>query len=80
MRDELNTNVKSDNECMVINTDHSRNEGTHWTCLFINNGTSYYFDPYGFPPTMEIIHYCDEPPPVRHLRFGLEHRAPSKIL
>lgn len=59
MRDELNK--KKDNECMVINTDHSSNEGTHWTCLFIKKGASYYFDPYGFPPSKEVINYCDEP-------------------
>jgi hypothetical protein len=59
MRDELEK-PRSDNECMVINIDHSRNEGTHWTCLFIKNGISYYFDPYGFPPTLEVINYCKE--------------------
>ena len=60
MRDEL-LQAKTDNECLVINTDHSENEGNHWTCLFIKNGTSYYFDPYGFPPTLEVINYCKEP-------------------
>ena len=59
MRDELQ--AKTDNECLVINTDHSQNERTHWTCLFIKNGTSYYFGLYGFPPTLEVIIYCDEP-------------------
>jgi len=57
MRDELQK--KEDEECLVINTDHSQNEGTHWTCLFIKNGTSYYFDPYGFPPTLEVMNNCD---------------------
>lgn len=59
MRDELKS--PQDNECMVINTDHSRNAGTHWTCLFVKNGKSYYFDPYGFPPMLEIVNYCKEP-------------------
>src|SRR5258708_3700388 len=66
MRDELtkfhkNTKV-SNRECMIINIDESRNEGTHWTCLFIKdmNGcvTAYYFDSYGFPPTEEVKKYC----------------------
>jgi len=39
MRDELQK--KEDEECLVINTDHSQNEGTHLTCLFIKNGISY---------------------------------------
>jgi Adenovirus endoprotease len=61
MRDELQRTTSQDNECSVINTDHSRNDGTHWTCLFIKNGTSYYFDPFGFSPTLEVINYCKEP-------------------
>ena len=58
MRDELNKTTRQNNECMVINTDHSRNEGTHWTCLFVKNGTSNYFDPYGFSPPKEVMDYC----------------------
>jgi hypothetical protein len=61
MRNELNKASRRGNECMVINTDHSLNEGTHWTCLFIRNGTSYYFDSYGFPPTLEVQQYCKKP-------------------
>ena len=61
MRDEIKNEKVTNNECMVINIDHSRNEGTHWTCLFINNGTSYYFDSYGFEPPLEVQEYCKEP-------------------
>jgi len=61
MRNELNKATRQSNECMVINTDHSLNSGTHWTCLFIKNGTSYYFDSYGFPPTLEVFDYCKKP-------------------
>lgn len=61
MRDELKRTTLRDNECSVINTDHSRNGGTHWTCLFIRYGTSYYFDPFGFAPPLEVIDYCKEP-------------------
>ena len=59
MRDELG---KADrNECTVINIDESRNEGTHWTCLYIKNSVSFYFDSYGFPPSEEVQKYCSEP-------------------
>ena len=58
MRDELNGKKASHNECMVINIDHSSNEGTHWTCIFIKNGVSFYFDSYGFPPPFEVLKYC----------------------
>ena len=61
MRDELNKATRQANECMVINTDESRNRGTHWTCLLIKNGTSYYFDPYCIPPPLEVMNYCAEP-------------------
>src|SRR5271166_2163980 len=58
MRDELQSKKATPNECMVINTDHSSNKGTHCTCLFINNGSSFYFNPYGFKPTVEVEKYC----------------------
>jgi hypothetical protein len=61
MRDEIKNKRPTDNECMVINIDHSNNQGTHWTCLFIDKGKSYYFDSYGFEPTVEVKEYCKEP-------------------
>jgi len=61
MRDEIENRHPTNNECMVINTDHSSNEGTHWTCLHINKGKSYYFDSYGFEPTLKVKQYCKEP-------------------
>ena len=61
MRDELKNNKSTHDECMVINIDHSSNEGTHWTCLFIKNGVSFYFDSYGFEPTLEVKEYWKEP-------------------
>jgi hypothetical protein len=61
MRDELKSKKASNNECMVINIDHSSNEGTHWTCLFTKKGVSYYFDSYGFEPTLEVTEYSKEP-------------------
>ena len=62
MRDELNRKNKiTKNECLILNIDHSANEGTHWTCLFVRNSSSYYFDSYGHPPPLEIEQYCKEP-------------------
>src|SRR5207245_656607 len=53
MRDELNKNrTFTKNECLILNIDHSNNNGTHWTCLFIRNGVSYYFDSFGFAPPL----------------------------
>ncbi len=60
MRDELNKNRKcTKNECLILNIDHSSNDGTHWTCLFVKNGVSYYFDSYGFQPPLEVLNYCN---------------------
>jgi len=59
MRDELNKNrVATKNESLVLNTDISKNNGTHWCSLFIQDGVSYYFDSYGFSPPLEVIEYC----------------------
>ena len=58
MRDELTSQKATSNECMIMNIDSSANEGTHWTCLFIKNGVSYYFDSYGFEPPLEVLSYC----------------------
>jgi hypothetical protein len=61
MRNELILNKKMPDECMIINTDHSDNPGTHWTCLFRKNNASFYFDPFGFRPPLEVSNYCEEP-------------------
>ena len=60
LRDELTKIKKTNNECLVLNIDHSENDGTHWTALFIKNGISWYFDSYGFDPPEEIKEYCKE--------------------
>lgn len=57
MRDEL-PSTASHNECLILNIDHSKNDGTHWTCLFIENDTVYYFDSFGFAPPLEVVRYC----------------------
>jgi hypothetical protein len=58
MRDELNVNRKStEDECLVLNIDNSKNQGTHWTCLFIKNNKLYYFDSFGFEPPLEVKDY-----------------------
>ena len=58
MRDEVKGSAKS-NECFIMNIDHSNNNGTHWTSLYIKNSICYYFDSFGFPPPEEILNYCE---------------------
>jgi hypothetical protein len=57
MRDELKELKSCRNECLILNHDHSSNEGTHWTCLFIKNGVVFYFDSFGNDPPLEVIDY-----------------------
>jgi len=61
MRNEINNKLYSKNECFILNLDHSKNNGTHWTCLFTKNGESCYFDPFGIQPPLEIETYCKGP-------------------
>jgi hypothetical protein len=56
MRNELNKTA-SNNECLILNLDHSTNTGTHWTCVFIKAGVAYYFDSFGFEPPIEVKEY-----------------------
>ena len=56
MRNEL-VDKNSQNECFILNLDHSSNNGTHWTCIFIKTGVCYYFDSFGFPPPVEVEDY-----------------------
>lgn len=58
MRDELKGNAKN-NECLILNLDHSDNIGTHWVSLFMKNGICYYFDSFGFSPPLEVIKYLN---------------------
>jgi len=59
MRDELNILKTNANECMIINIDHSLNDGTHWTCLIKRNNKIIYFDSFGLRPPIEVEKYCD---------------------
>ena len=57
MRDELKGSI-SKNECLILNMDDSKGDGTHWTSLYSKNNKCYYFDSYGFDPPTEVKNYC----------------------
>ena len=63
MRDEISNldTVSNNDECFIMNLDDSNSSGTHWTAVNIVEGTTYYFDSFGLPPSMEIKEYCEEP-------------------
>ena len=60
MRDELNKRQTGNkkNECLLLNLDHSQNNGTHWISLYIKNGIAIYFDSFGLDPPQEVKDYC----------------------
>lgn len=76
MRDELENVTQTSGECLIINTDHSSNGGTHWTCLFSRNGKSFYFDPYGLAPPSEVTRYCKEP----RVYSSFEIQKPNEVI
>lgn len=58
MRDNLPKENPWKNECMVVNHDSNKNDGTHWTCFAKKNRSVYYFDSFGkLPPPLEVIEY-----------------------
>ena len=83
MRDEIR-NLCGKDECFILNTDHSRSQGTHWVGVNIAGSsdasgagsTIYYFDSFGFEPTAEIKHFCKEP------RFynSFEFQKPNEVI
>ena len=55
MKDMLPKKLQNGN--YIINLESSnggRNNGTHWTCLIVNNQSTMFYDPYGAPPSIEI--------------------------
>ena len=88
MRDEIRSFCGND-ECFILNTDHSSFSGTHWVAVNIAGasgtsgagvtvagGTTYHFDSFGLEPTEEIERYCKEP------RFynSFEFQKPNEVI
>jgi len=46
MLNELTEKFNS-NKSLILNMDESSGSGTHWTCVFITETYSYYFDFFG---------------------------------
>lgn len=58
MRDCLPNGEPWRNECMILNHDSFKNNGTHWTCYAKENKNVYYFDSFGkLAPPLELIEY-----------------------
>ena len=58
MRDQLKSIRRKSNQYLIINLDHSNNQGTHWVCLIIQGKNAIYFDSFGAIPPKEVISYC----------------------
>ena len=68
MRDELKGKPLK-HEVFIMNTDISKNKGTHWVAIFIDN-EKYYFDSYGLSPPLEVIKYTGKP--IKYNTFQLQ--------
>ena len=56
MRDELP--IKPNNiECGILNLNTHRQLGSHWVCWHKDGMERYYFDSFGEPPPLELLHY-----------------------
>ena len=68
MRDELKGKPLK-HEVFIMNTDVSKNNGTHWVGIFIGE-EKYYFDSFGFSPPLEVIKYIGKP--IKYNTFQLQ--------
>ena len=58
-RDNLKTLPYHNNYFYIINSQPSTlGSGSHWTCLYLNKNTSFYFDSYAAPPPRDVVMYC----------------------
>lgn len=58
MRDSLPNTKPWKNECMIINQDSIKQNGTHWSCFVKNGKNVYYFDSFGkLSPPLELVEY-----------------------
>ena len=61
MRDELKGKIPKNKECGIINSNTSKENGSHWSCWYKNGTKKYYFDSFGLLPPKEIIRYLGRP-------------------
>ena len=54
MRDELNKIKSTKKNNIIMNLETSKDNGSHWVCIFKSCVNNYYFDPYGVLPTKEV--------------------------
>ena len=56
MRDELPNKV-NETECGILNLNTHKQLGSHWVCWYKDGNKRYYFDSFGEPPPLELLHY-----------------------
>jgi len=58
-KDNLKHSPHVHNGFYIINNQSSdEGSGTHWTALYLNKNTSFFYDSFGSPPSIEIIKFC----------------------
>ena len=56
MRDELPIKP-NEIECGILNLNTHKQLGSHWVCWYKDGTERYYFDSFGEPPPLELLHY-----------------------
>lgn len=56
-RDCLPSHINGERSILIVNTDHSKGQGEHWVCIYLNTveGVSEYFDSFGLPPRTKDV-------------------------
>ena len=73
MKDMLPNKIQNGNYIINLESSYNgRNNGTHWTCLVVNNKECLFYDPYGAPPSLEIRHFVRK---RRNAHLGLYRGA-----
>ena len=61
MRDELNKIKSTKKNNIIMNLETTKDNGSHWVCIYKSCINNYYFDPYGILPTKEVYNYLSQP-------------------
>lgn len=70
MRDDLPHTGARKRERGVVNLDSSAGKGTHWVAYDASPHKLLYFDSYGLPPPIEMVHYLRKGHPTAPLQYN----------
>lgn len=66
MRNEKKPKIKK-NKFYIFNNDDKDNSGTHWVAAFTSPKATIFFDPFGLPPSEEILKFLKTSKAEKHI-------------